>query len=116
MQKRIAPSIVAVYIRSMKAFGLPSPPERSTARVQAAAGSLCGLAALFSGYFPGLLVPARRGAGSRRRDPPRQEVFWAFLGQVLLRGASCRWALRRLQAAAAARGQPVPADSTSAYC
>ena len=53
--------------------------------------SLAGLAALFTGYFAGQLVPAPRGAGSRQRELPRVTVFWAFLGQVLLRGASCRW-------------------------
>ena len=72
-------------------------------RAGAATESLSGLAALFGGYFPGLLAPAPAGAGSRRRELPRVAVFWAFLGQVLLRGASCRWALTRLQAAAVGR-------------
>jgi len=57
-------------------------------RTQAATASLGGLAALFGCCFPGLLVPARTGAGSRQRDLPRVTVFWAFLGQVLMRGAS----------------------------
>jgi hypothetical protein len=85
-------------------------------RVGAATESLVGLAALFGSYFPGLLVPAGHGAGSRQRELPRVAVFWAFLGQVLLRGASCRWALTRLQAAAVGRGHQPPGDSTSAYC
>jgi hypothetical protein len=88
----------------------------ATRRAQASADSLTGLAALFAGYFPGLLRPAGQGAGSRRRQLPRCDVFWAFLGQVLLWGASCRWALSRLQAAAVAEGQRPPRDSTSAYC
>jgi hypothetical protein len=87
-----------------------------TGRARIATESLIGLAALFSGFFPGLLVPAQTGAGSRQRELPRREVFWAFLGQVLLRGASCRWALTRLQAAAVAKGRRPPRDSTSAYC
>jgi hypothetical protein len=84
--------------------------------VRAATASLHGLAALFAGYFPGLLQPAEAGPGSRQRALPRVAVFWAFLGQVLTRGASCRWAVARLQADAVAAGRPPPGDSTSAYC
>jgi len=93
-----------------------APMGTQTARARTAADSIVGLAGLFSGFFPGLLVPARTGAGSRQRDLPRCEVFWAFLAQVLLRGASCRWALTRLQASAIAQGRRAPRDSTSAYC
>jgi len=82
----------------------------------AATQSLSGLAALFARFFPGALAPAARGRGSRQRDLPRAAVFWAFLGQVLTRGASCRWALTRLQADAVARGRRPPGNSTSAYC
>lgn len=85
-------------------------------RADAASESISGLAALFGSYFAGLLVPAAKGAGSRQRDLPRVAVFWAFLGQVLRRGASCRWALTRLQADAASRGRQPPGDSTGAYC
>jgi hypothetical protein len=85
-------------------------------RVNAATSSLTGLAALFGGYFAGPLVPAKKGAGSRQRALPRVAVFWAFLGQVLTRGASCRWALTRLQADAVAQGRAPPGDSTGAYC
>src|SRR5687767_12820702 len=85
-------------------------------RAGAATESLAGLAVLFTGYFAGLLVPAKKGAGSRQRELPRVAVFWAFLGQVLVRGASCRWALTRLQANAVARGRQPPGDSTGAYC
>jgi len=87
-----------------------------TKRAAAATESLVGLAALFGGFLAGLLVPAKRGAGSRRWEFSRVEIFWAFLGQVLTRGASCRWALSRLQADAAAKGRCPPEDSTSAYC
>jgi hypothetical protein len=85
-------------------------------RASAATESLVGLAALCSGYFTGLLVPAKTGAGSRQRELPRVAVFWAFLAQVLTRGASCRWALSRLQADAVARGRQPPGASTGAYC
>ncbi len=85
-------------------------------RAAAATESLTGLAVLFGRHFPGLLAPAKTGAGSRQRALPRVAVFWAFLGQVLLRGASCRWALTRLQADAVARGRQPPGDATGAYC
>jgi len=85
-------------------------------RTHAATGSISGLAALFGGSFSGLLVPASRGAGSRQRELPRVTVFWAFLGQVFLRGASCRWALSRVQADAVGRGRQPPGNSTGAYC
>jgi hypothetical protein len=93
-----------------------APLGRSLQRTGAATESLSGLAALFGGWFSGLLVPAEKGAGSRRRELPRVTVFWAFLGQVLQRGASCRWALARVQADAAARGRQPPGDGTGAYC
>ena len=67
-----------------------APMGTVTRHAQSATGSLGGLAALFGAHFAGLLVPARHGAGSRRRELPRVTVFWAFLGQVLQRGASCR--------------------------
>ena len=93
-----------------------APLGASLRRANAATESLVGLAGLFGGYFTGLLVPAKKGAGSRERELPRVAVFWAFLGQVLLRGASCRWALTRLQADAVAKGRSPPGDSTGAYC
>jgi len=86
-------------------------------RAGAATASLVGLAALFAGHFGGLLVPAQKGLGSRQRELlPRVAVFWAFLGQVLLRGASCCWALTPLQADAVAKGHLPMGESTSAYC
>ena len=95
---------------------LCAPLGAQLKRTGAATESLAGLAALFTGYFAGLLVPAKTGAGSRQRELPRVAVFWAFLGQVLLRGASCRWALTRLQADAVAKGRQPMGESTSAYC
>jgi Transposase DDE domain len=93
-----------------------APLGAQTKRARAASDSLSGLAVLFGRYFSGLLVPAEAGAGSRQRALPRVALFWAFLGQILSRGASCRWALSRLQADALAHGRQPPSDSTSAYC
>jgi hypothetical protein len=93
-----------------------APLGIQTKRAVGATESLVGLAALFTGFITDLLVPAEMGAGSRQREFSRVDIFWAFLGQVLTRGASCRWALSRLQADHAAKGRPPPKDSTSAYC
>lgn len=93
-----------------------APLGTTVRRTHAASASLGGLAALFIGLFSDLLVPARVGAGSRQRDFPRVTVFWAFLGQVLQRGASCRWAVARVQADAVGRGHRPPGDNTGAYC
>ncbi len=93
-----------------------APLGRALHSTKAATDSLSGLSVLFGGYFAGLLVPALNGAGSRRREFPRVTVFWAFLGQVLQRGASCRWALTRVQSDVVARGHRPPGDATSAYC
>ncbi len=78
--------------------------------------SISGLASLFGGYFAGLLVPASEGPGSRQRNLPRVAMFWAFLGQVLERGAGVRWALTRIQADAVSKGRRRPGNNTSAYC
>jgi len=91
-------------------------PLGVTGRARRTADSLSGLAALFGGFFGLDLVAAPRGPGSRQRQFGRVTVFWAFLGQVLTRGGSCRWALTRLQAEAVARGRRRPDDSTSGYC
>lgn len=93
-----------------------APLGETLQHANAATDSLSGLAGLFGRYFPGLLIPATSGPGSRRREFPRVTVFWAFLGQVLQRGASCRWALTRVQADAVARGHQPPGDGTGAYC
>ena len=49
-------------------------------RAGTATESLVGLAALFARYFDGLLVPAKKGAGSRQRACPASRCagpFWA---------------------------------------
>jgi len=113
---------MAVYTRPVDTPCFPqwrpflAPLGRHTARLRETAGATGGLAALFGRCFPGLLVPARHGPGSRRRAFGRVDVFWAFLAQVLTRDASCRWALDRLHAEALAAGRPRGSGTTSAYC
>ena len=77
------------------------------------AGQLDGLAALVARFIPGGLFA---GAGQRDRSFTPWITFCAFLGQVLQRGASCRDAVRRVQAWGLATGRPPVDDSTSGYC
>lgn len=94
------------YFPQFRAQCAPLGTQLKSAR--AATESLAGLAALFTGHFAGLLVPAKTGAGSRQRELPRVAVFWAFLGQVFLRGAS--WPLGVDSVAGRCRRQGAPAD------
>ena len=66
------------------------------------------LQALFGGYVPVDLLGRknRRGAGSRERVFTPKVTFWAFLGQVLDPGSSCRKAVARRRAAVAHRFPP----------
>jgi len=48
--------------------------------------------------FPGLMVAADEGPGSRKRIFDRVDIFWELPSQVLKRGDPCRAALIRLQA------------------
>ena len=66
---------------------------------------------------PALLAPNPGQANSRQRDYPPKLTFLAFLDQTLNPAASCRSAVRQIQAYH--QQQPHPrdlADSTSAYC
>ena len=64
-----------------------------------------------------LLSSADEGAHSRERIFTLRRTFFAFLWQVLNPGASCREALRQIQAEARLQGQTLrDSDDTSAYC
>jgi len=66
---------------------------------------------------PALLAPNPGQANSRQRDFPPKLTFLAFLDQILNPDASCRSAVRQIQAYH--QQQPHPrdlADNTSAYC
>ena len=72
---------------------------------------------LFSSLLPlGLLSPTEEGENSRQRLYPLRCVFWAFLWQVLNPGASCREAVRQVQALLAAVGISNIDEGTSAFC
>lgn len=76
------------------------------------------LQALFGEYVPVDLLgqKARVGAGSRDRVFTAKVTFWAFLGQVLDPGSSCRKAVARVQALFTQHQKTPPAEHTGAYC
>jgi len=75
---------------------------------------LDGLAAVLARFIPPTLFSA---AGQRDRTYTPWITFCAFLGQVLQRGASCRDAVRRVQAWHLAAGsQRAVDDATGGYC
>lgn len=65
---------------------------------------------------PEVLGQEESGPHSRERVFSLRLTFWAFLGQVLNPGCSCREALRQVQALFHERGRPAPSAETSAYC
>jgi hypothetical protein len=75
---------------------------------------LDGLAAVLARFIPPALFAA---AGQRDRTFTPWITFCAFLGQVLQRGASCRDAVRRVQAWHLAAGSARAVDdATGGYC
>ncbi len=88
--------------------------SRASAPTRQLAGeSLDGLATLITRFIPQRCFAQE---GKRQRVYTPFVTFCAFLGQVLQRGASCREAVRRVQAWCHALDLPEPDDSTSAYC
>jgi hypothetical protein len=75
--------------------------------------SLDGLAKVVTRFIPQRWFA---GEGKRQRVYTPFVTFCAFLGQVLQRDASCREAVRRVQAWCHALDLPEPDDSTSGYC
>ena len=73
---------------------------------------------LFGAFIPAALIDFRTGTGanSRRRVFSPGVTFWAFLGQVLDPGASCRKALTRVQVLFASQELAAPSNATVAYC
>jgi hypothetical protein len=87
---------------------------RQAERLAGKALKLDGLAAVVSRFVPAKLFD---GAGERERVFTPWITFCAFLGQVMQRGASCRDAVRRVQAWHLAAGSAVSVDGASGgYC
>jgi hypothetical protein len=78
---------------------------------------LPNLYGLFGPWIPEqTLAPEKRGPGSRHRVFPLALTFWAFLGQVLNPGASCREAVREVLALFSLAGKSQTDEQTGAYC
>lgn len=103
-------------------FYLPGFSHRLCGRrSQESAGDLAGQALKLDGLaaLVARFVPARLFVEGGKRDRVFTPwiTFCAFLGQVLQRGASCRDAVRRVQAWHLAAGTEVSVDGgTSGYC
>lgn len=88
--------------------------DSSASKLSARALKLDGLAALIAKFIP---MGVFAEVGERDRTFTPWITFCAFLGQVLQRGASCRDAVRRVQAwhLAIGSGRTVD-DATGGYC
>jgi len=62
------------------------------------------------------LHPPESGPSSRRRFYSKENTFWAFFSQTLDADGGCKEVVRKLQAYAILKSQPLPSISTSAYC
>jgi len=79
--------------------------------------SFSQLSVCFGQFIPNLyLCPTLSGALSRRRIFSKENTFWAFLSQVLDADGGCQEVVRKLQAFAAMKSNPLPSSSTAAYC
>ena len=87
--------------------------SRARAVVDLTAPPLDGLAAVVARFIP---TSVFAGAGQRLRVFTPWVTFCAFLGQSLQRGASCRDAVRRVQAWCLTEARQAPDDNTAAYC
>jgi hypothetical protein len=74
---------------------------------------LDGLAGVVARFIPASIFA---GVGERQRIFTPWVTFCAFLGQSLQRGASCREAVRRVQAWCLLEGRLAPDDNTAGYC
>jgi hypothetical protein len=103
-----------------QAFGplLFGRPARGTLQKVARLNSLQGLYELFGHLIPeARLAASDTGLNSRERLYTPQVTFWAFVGQILSPGSSCREIVRRVEAwwQQTAAGESL-SGSTSAYC
>ena len=86
--------------------------SRTRPAVDLAATPLDGLAGVVARFIPAAVFT---GVGERQRVFTPWVTFCAFLGQSLQRGASCREAVRRVQAWCLTEGRSAPDDNTAAY-
>jgi len=72
---------------------------------------------LFGSWIPtAALEPESSGPNSRQRLFPLEMTFWAFLGQILNPGTSCREALRQILALGSLHQVDPSDEQTSGYC
>jgi len=98
----------------------PVSGERKKLAESSMADQLCRqqLVVLFGHFIGAKLLDFKtfNGVNSRCRIFSVPVTFWAFLGQVLDSGSSCRKAVCRVQTLFSLQSLPPPAEDTSAYC
>lgn len=81
------------------------------------AQTLPSLQGLFGPWIPkAALAQSQGGPNSRQRLFPLELTFWAFLGQILNPGASCREAVRQVLALFCLAGKEGADEQTGGYC
>src|SRR3990172_9374284 len=82
-----------------------------------AAQPLPAIQKLFGSWIaPAALCQEDEGLNSRERLFPIRLMFWAFLGQILNPGSSCREAVRQVLVLFCLHGRRGLDEQTSAYC
>ena len=91
-------------------------PLKATAR-HLRAQPLPQLHGLFGSWIPeAALAQETAGLNSRERKFPLRLTFWAFLGQILSPGTSCREAVRQILALFCLAGQELADEQNSGFC
>lgn len=72
---------------------------------------------LFSSWIPTNLFQSKVFCSNKRnRIFNLETVFWAFLNQIFMDGASCSETVKKVQSWMLYKGHRVPSSNTSAYC
>ena len=117
-------AIKSSFLPGMHRVLFGRPPVSAVEKISRQRGEidevcLSQLTALFGAFLPTKLIDFKplSGPNSRRRIYTPMVTFWAFLGQVLAPGSSCRKAVGTVQTLFTARGiEKIPSCDTKAYC
>lgn len=72
---------------------------------------------LFASWIPNSIFQSEEFCCNKRNRIFNLEiVFWAFLNQIFMNGASCSETVKKVQSWMLQKGRQVPSSNTSAYC
>lgn len=72
---------------------------------------------LFTNWIPNNIFQSEDFCYNKRNRVFNLEtVFWAFLNQIFMNGASCSETVKKVQSWMLYKGRQVPSSNTSAYC